>query len=58
MPVPPDFAEQFAKIRELIACPHCKGELALSGDKLICLNHGCTFAIVDGIPVLTPQNPS
>lgn len=55
MPSPTqDFAQQFAAIRELLACPACHGELTLAAEQplLLCAHCGRTYTVVDGIPVL------
>jgi uncharacterized protein YbaR (Trm112 family) len=51
-----DFSKEFSAIRELLACSVCRGELRLETDRLICVGCGRTYPIVDGIPMLTPQN--
>ena len=37
---------------DILACPLCKGDLRLEGEKLACSNAacGCKYAIVDDIP--------
>jgi hypothetical protein len=42
-----------------LACPACLGELLLDGDKLVCVECGRSYPIVDGIPVLIAgrENP-
>ena len=54
-----DFSEFFSAIRELLACPVCRGELRfdpnLDADRLVCAQCGRVYPVVDGIPMLTPQ---
>jgi uncharacterized protein YbaR (Trm112 family) len=42
-----------------LACPACLGGLRLEENKLLCLNCGQVYPIVDGIPVLIAgrENP-
>jgi uncharacterized protein YbaR (Trm112 family) len=49
------FELKFAELRETLACPACHGELRLEGDRVICAGCGRAYPIVDGIPVLVPQ---
>jgi len=54
-----DFSGKFSAIRELLACPVCRGELRLDpnldADRLACAQCGRVYPVVDGIPMLTPQ---
>jgi uncharacterized protein YbaR (Trm112 family) len=49
------FELKFAELRETLACPACLGELRLEGDRVVCAGCGRAYPIVDGIPVLVPQ---
>lgn len=40
------------ELLEILACPICKGELILKGDKLICLKCKKYYPIKDGIPIM------
>ena len=39
---------------EILACPACKSEVRLEGEKLVCQNRACglKYPIRDGIPVM------
>ena len=37
---------------EILACPACKTEVKLQGDRLICTRCGRRYPIRDGIPVM------
>ena len=37
---------------EIIVCPDCHGELALTGAELVCQSCGLAYPIKDDIPVL------
>jgi ubiquinone/menaquinone biosynthesis C-methylase UbiE len=39
---------------EVLACPICKSDVELHGNKLICVNNSCRspFPVIDGIPVM------
>ena len=39
---------------KILACPACKGELSLEGERLICQNSSCglRYPIREGIPVM------
>jgi hypothetical protein len=57
MPAPqPDFSRTYDAIRELLACPACHGELALSGERLTCVQCRRSYLVVDGIPVLIAEH--
>ncbi|HUY95211.1 MAG TPA: Trm112 family protein [Terracidiphilus sp.] len=45
-----------ARVLSLLACPVCHGELRQGAERLVCSACGRGYPIVDGIPVLTPQN--
>jgi uncharacterized protein YbaR (Trm112 family) len=57
MPASHPSQHDISAIAELLACPACGGGLRLEADKLICTVCNHAYPIVDGIPVLTPQNP-
>lgn len=48
----PDFETDFLKVRELLACPACHGELRLEAERVVCAGCGRGYPVVDGIPVL------
>ena len=37
---------------EILACPVCKTEVKLEGDRLVCVQCGRRYPIRDGIPVM------
>ena len=39
---------------EILACPACKQDVRLEGERLVCVNPACglRFPIKDGIPVM------
>lgn len=37
---------------EILACPACKTEVKLEGDRLVCVQCGRRYPIRDGIPVM------
>ena len=39
-------------LREIIVCPACHGDLAESGEELVCGGCGNAYPVRDGIPVL------
>ncbi len=41
-----------AKLLEILACPVCKTEVKLEGDRLVCVQCGRRYPIRDGIPVM------
>lgn len=43
------------ELLDVLACPHCKGEVVLEGEKLVCSNCGREFPIEDGIPHMLPD---
>jgi len=51
---PTEFQSRFAKLRGVLACPACQGELRLEGVRVVCERCGQSYPIVDGIPVLIP----
>ena len=40
------------KLLEILACPVCKIEVKLEGDRLVCIQCGRRYPIRDGIPVM------
>jgi uncharacterized protein len=42
------------ELLEILACPKCKADVRLEGDKIICTNAECGlhYPIRDGIPVM------
>lgn len=40
------------KLLEILACPMCKTEVKLQGDRLVCVQCGRRYPIRDGIPVM------
>jgi uncharacterized protein len=42
------------ELLEVLACPKCKSEVKLEGDRIICTNPQCglRYPIRDGIPVM------
>ena len=40
------------KLLEILACPLCKTEVRLEGDRLVCVQCGRRYPIRDGIPVM------
>ena len=37
---------------DMLACPACKTEVKLQGDRLVCVQCGRRYPIRDGIPVM------
>ena len=52
----PDFSLKFVTIKDQLACPSCYGDLRLNAARLICSKCGREYPIVDGIPILIPDN--
>ena len=50
----------FEAVRDILACPQCRGELLCIGDSLICNSdtHRLKFPITDGIPRLLLEESS
>jgi uncharacterized protein len=44
-------------LSDLLACPTCHGELETTADLLTCTVCSRKYPIIDGIPVLIPQEP-
>ncbi|OGX19011.1 MAG: hypothetical protein A2Y04_00640, partial [Omnitrophica WOR_2 bacterium GWC2_45_7] len=40
------------KLLEILACPLCKTEVRLEGERLVCVQCGRRYPIRDGIPVM------
>lgn len=40
------------KLLEILACPVCKTEVKLEGERLVCVSCGRRYPIRDGIPVM------
>ena len=40
------------KLLEILACPACKTEVKLEGDRLVCVRCRRRYPIRDGIPVM------
>lgn len=41
-----------AKLLEILACPLCKTEVKLEGDRLVCVSCGRRYPVREGIPVM------
>jgi hypothetical protein len=37
---------------DILSCPACKGDVVLSGNKIVCQKCGKKYPIKDGIPVM------
>jgi len=40
------------KLLEILACPACKGDIELKGNKLVCKKCHRAYPVRDGIPVM------
>ena len=40
------------ELLEILACPKCKGDIILQGDRLVCTKCGLRYPIRDGIPIM------
>ncbi len=40
------------KLLEILACPACKTDVRLEGERLVCIQCGRRYPIRDGIPVM------
>ena len=40
------------ELLEILACPACKGDVKESNGKIVCVDCGRRYPIVDGIPVM------
>ena len=43
------------QLLEILACPLCKTEVTLAGDRLVCAQCGRRYPIRDGIPVMLAE---
>jgi hypothetical protein len=50
-----EFQSRFAELAHLLACPACRGDLRIDGERVVCESCGRGYPIVDGIPVLIVQ---
>ncbi len=41
-----------SQLLEILACPLCKGDVELKGDKIVCKKCGRRYPIRDDIPVM------
>lgn len=44
------------ELLEILACPVCKGDVELRGMELACAKCGRKYQIVDGVPIMLPDN--
>lgn len=40
------------ELLDILACPFCKGDVFLKGDRIICKNCGKKYPVKDGVPVM------
>lgn len=40
------------ELLEILACPKCKADVVLQGDRLACVRCGLRYPIRDGIPIM------
>jgi hypothetical protein len=40
------------ELLDILACPNCKADVELKGDKIVCKKCGKKYPIKDGIPVM------
>jgi len=40
------------ELLDILACPACKGDVKMEGEKIICVKCGLRYPIRDGIPVM------
>lgn len=40
------------ELLEILACPLCKTEVKLEGDRIVCTNCGRRYPVIDDIPVM------
>ena len=50
-----EFQSRFAELNNLLACPACRGDLRIDGERVVCESCGRAYPIVDGIPVLIAE---
>lgn len=43
------------RLRGLLVCPSCRGELEERDDLLICTAEGLIYPVVEGVPHLVPE---
>jgi uncharacterized protein YbaR (Trm112 family) len=41
-----------AELLDILACPACRAEVRLEGDRIVCTSCGLRYPIRDGLPVL------
>jgi uncharacterized protein YbaR (Trm112 family) len=51
-----DFLSAFSTLRKQLACPVCYGELRIDAIRLVCVQCGRMYPVVDGIPVMVPES--
>ena len=44
------------ELLEILACPKCKSDVRLEGNKLVCTNCGREYRIEDGIPIMLVED--
>jgi uncharacterized protein YbaR (Trm112 family) len=52
------FQSRFSELGKVLACPACRGDLRIDGDRVVCESCGRGYPIVDGIPVLIMEQAS
>jgi uncharacterized protein YbaR (Trm112 family) len=40
------------ELLKILACPSCKGDVKLEGDKIACTSCGRRYPIRDGVPIM------
>jgi len=40
------------KLLDILACPACKSDVKLEGEKIVCVKCGLKYPVRDGIPVM------
>lgn len=40
------------ELLDILACPACKADVALEGDRIVCAECGRRYPIKDGIPIM------
>ncbi|MGB2599504.1 MAG: Trm112 family protein [Candidatus Omnitrophota bacterium] len=40
------------ELLSILACPFCKGDVKLEGEKIVCVSCGRKYPIKEGIPVM------
>lgn len=49
------------ELLDILACPECKAEVKLEGEKIVCTGCGRRYPIRDGIPIMLveeAENPN